>query len=560
MGVEEELLAIRLELKGQSQAITGLKAVDKAQKGVGTTTRSSGDEAKRAERKVLGLGTAYGKLGGHAKMALGFLGVGGIFAIQSAVHNTEDLALATSGLSRNFGFATNVASRWGAVMHSRDVDPKALSQAFGTLSSKMVQAGREGGKSLTPFHLLGIAQDEVAKGAKNFEWGLFRVAKALGEEEGGAKRSAAAKALLGKGFQTLTPLFSEGAEGLKEQLHWADEYGVTLDGKTNDAIFGMVKSQRELKVATLGIQLAMTKALMPAIEGGEDQIKEFIKTLNDPDLTADQKIHRIERQFEELEDKLINVLEELAPEIAEHAAELGLKMAGALWNGFLHSDTAGRLAIMTYLFMLFGGGDLVKSGAKSFGGRIGSWVGLGIAGGVVGAYIAFEVWDHLSDQQKVEAMIAAEEIAAAFVNPLIREINQSLDDANIFSILGYDAPNIGEVTPNKLDPSDFGPPIGKGTAPGANWGVLGKGKSPKEQYEGLWGAPPPPGPPPWPAPNKGKGRRRPTSLEVPKLPSLRLGALGSGAGPIVLHNHIHLDGRQVAESVATHTADSESLA
>jgi hypothetical protein len=79
------------------------------------------------------------------------------------------------------------------------------------------------------------------------------------------ERQAAAQQLLGRGYQTILPLFTEGTKSLKEQLHWADEYGVTLNKKTLEPVEKLTKAQRELKVANLGLQVAFTKATAPAL-------------------------------------------------------------------------------------------------------------------------------------------------------------------------------------------------------------------------------------------------------------------------------------------------------
>ena len=374
MSLNDELLLIRLELKGQREAISGLRSVDKAQQGLSTSTTATGTAAGKAEKKTSRLSRAYASLGKTARWGFGIIGVAGVFALKNAITNTEELAKTTLGLSRNLGLSTNVASRWGAVAQARGIDSKALGMSFGVLSSKMVEAGRKGGTLLTPFHLLGISQDEVAKGAGNFQWGIMRVVKALGEEEGGSKRAAAAKAVLGKGYSTILPLFAEGTKGLKEQLHWADKYGVTLNGKTNGAIMDMVTAQRESKVAVLGLQLALTKALMPAIVGGQHELQKFIATLNDPNLTGNQKISRIEQQFLGLEDTLIGIITDALPKVAEQGGALGLKLAGAVWSGFIHSDLKGKLVISAWLLHFMGGGGLIKGVA----GRAGKAIAVGI--------------------------------------------------------------------------------------------------------------------------------------------------------------------------------------
>ncbi len=375
MALSDELVAIRLELKGVRETVEGFKSVDKAQESVGRSTTKAGTAASRAERKTSGLTRAYQSLGKTARWGLGFLGVGGVFALKSAVEHSEELAKTTTGLSRNLGLQTNVASRWGAVAQARDIDSKSLTMSFTTLSRKMVEAGRTGGTLLTPFHQLGLTQADAAKGAHDFEWGLMRVGKALGDAHGGSVRQAAAQQLLGRGYQAILPLFSEGTKGLQEQLHWADKYGVTLDGKTNKSLMDMVQAQRESKVATLGLQLALTKALMPAIEGGQHELQKFIQTLNDPKMSGDEKIAAIERQFGHLEDKLLDVLTAALPSIAEHGGELGEKLAVALWTGFIHSDTLGKLVIGAWLFHAMGGFSAIGVVGARVGGKLATSLG-----------------------------------------------------------------------------------------------------------------------------------------------------------------------------------------
>lgn len=559
--LSEELLAIRLELKGVREAVSGLHQVDKAQKGIATTTTKTGAAAEKAEKKTSRLSRAYASLGKTARWGIGFLGVGAVFAFKSAIDNAEELAKTTIGLTRNLGLQTNVASRWAAVAHARDIDSKALSTTFGVLSSKMVEAARKGGTLLTPFHQLGLTQEDAAKGARNFQWGLLRIVKALGEEEGGTKRMAAAKALLGKGFQSLLPMFSGGVKGLKEQLHWADKYGVTLDGKTNKSLMDMVNAQRESKVAVLGLQLALTKALMPAIEGGQHELQRFIGTLNDPKLTADQKISRIEKQFEELEDALVEAVADALPKIAENGGVLGLKLAGAIWTGFTHSGLLGKLVISAWLLKFMGGGGLIRSVAGKAGKAIAMGIlarlapvmaaellagstlgqvltarfkGLGRASGLAftGAFLlatvgigfllaekldertdgAFRQWGVNAGQNFVNMLIK-------IINAGIREINSALDKANVLSALGVDAPNIGEVGEVDWHPGDEGHP---------------------KRSDG-----------------------KPNLLPPMKNPFAPIGQKRPNTGarrPLILHTHVHLDGKEVAESTAYHAEMAAALA
>jgi len=560
-----DLIQLRLKLVDGKYFVDGVDKGSKSVKGLGRATTETATKQKYAERTNSRLSTSYKKLGSAAKWGLGFLGVGGVLAVESSIHATEELGKATSSLSRNYGFATNVASRWASVMAARESDPKALTQALGTLSTKMVTAGREGGKSLTAFHLLGISQEEVARGAKDFEWGLLRVAKALGDEEGSTKRSAAAKALLGKGFQLLTPLFSEGVKGLKEQLHWADEYGTTLNTKTNDSIMDMVSAQRENKVAMLGLQLSLTKALLPAIHAGDEQLQEFIKTLNDPKLTAEQKINRIVHQFGALEEKIVHGIEQALPVVAEQAAHLGAMLAGAIWQGFLHSNLAGKAVIGAWIFHVFGGEALIKAGAMRVGGMIGTTMGIGLATGVVGAFVAYEIWNHLSEKTQNEVQHAAKQAGADFVNYFVREINKSLDEVNFLSAFGVDAPNIGEVSgpgpiggessPNQVGLDEIPPGAGHVHIPPQHSPAELEAAARRRRHRQQGNQP---------------GHHRPRAsaeaaqrgvhTELLLSPAPGRGGGQGGKRDLTLRNPIYVDGKPIAEVVTKHALDDAALA
>lgn len=569
MALSDELLQIRLELKGVRETVSGLEATGKATKGISGATTKAATESGKAEKKTSRLTRAYNGLGRAARWGIGFLGIGGVFALKSAVDNTEELAKTTAGLSRNLDLNSKTASRWGAVAHARDIDSKSLTMTFTILARRMTDAARKGGTLLTPFHQLGLTQEDAAKGAHNFQWGLMRVAKALGDAEGGSKRQAAAQQLLGRGYSTVLPLFAEGTKGLQEQLHWADKYGVTLDDKTNSSLMDMVQAQRESKVAMLGLQVGLTKTLMPAIDAAEGQFQTFVQTLNDPNLTTDEKINRIEAQFSRLEDDLIQLIQDALPKIASEGGQLGVKLAGAVWSGFWHSDALGKLVIGGWLLSKSGllsgvggkAGKLMARGLlrifvptiaaelaagstlsqvmqtrfRSMGVLSGRAMALGMALGLVtlGFFIAQEVdqkthgafrqWGINAGQNFVNALIWV-------VNQGIGLINDALNSSNALSVFGVDAPQIGLI-----GPVDFTKP-GHTPSPGANNPLAPGFQSIIPQL-----------------PHKhGHGRNRPALK--------KLGFGERGGGPSHLHVHLELDGTPIAHKVLRLAEDAAARA
>lgn len=336
--IRMRLLGARDVARGATAASRSLQGVSHAVDKMGAKTLLANTALESGRRSL----TAVGRAAKYGTLAMTGLAA---VAIPKAINASTELAKTTAGLNRNLNLSIEESSRWGAVAKAREIDSKALTMSFTTLSRRFVDAAHSGGTLLAPFKRLGITQAEIEKGSKDFNYALTLIAERFGEVEGGAKRQASAQQLLGRGYATLLPLFSEGTKGLREQLKWADKYGVTLDTTTNDALMNLVSQQRENKVAMLGLQVTLSRALAPAISYAQTQVASFTKTLNDPKLTDDQKFNRIGKQFDRIANRIIDVLVELVPRIADRAGHLGLRLAGALWQGFIKADTLGKLFI-----------------------------------------------------------------------------------------------------------------------------------------------------------------------------------------------------------------------
>jgi hypothetical protein len=341
-----------------------------------------------------------------------------------AITATEDLGKATAGLHRNLGLSVKEASRWAGVAHARGIDNKALTMSFTTLSRQVEAANSGSTKQQKIFASLGLTQADLKRGTHDFSGLVTQLADGFGKLHGGTKRQAAAQALLGRGYQSILPLFAEGSKSLKEQLHWADQYGVTLDKKTLQPIEKLTKAQRELKIANLGLKVAFTKETAPALLKVEGAALKVLRVMNDPRLTSEQKWKKIGDIVGPIANKIGQGVTSAIPKIAEGVGHHAPQVASAFIKGFMKADAWGKLVIAGWLLHKFGGlkafgalgrlggGALgggvaegaVASGAlgpKTFGGKLGARLRPGLisagkfAGGILGTYIALNALDEM---------------------------------------------------------------------------------------------------------------------------------------------------------------------
>lgn len=216
-------------------------------------------QTKSTNEHVGLLGSGLKKAAGAAAgMAAGFASIN---AAKDAVNTTEELGHATLKLHNSFGLSIKSAGEFAAVMRARNVDSKQGAQAFKTLASNVVNAENGSKGAIQTFKLLGISVKDL-KG-KDFAGQLGLVSDGLKKVGPGVDKVRAASGLLGRGWQTLTPLLSGGSAAMREQLDLASRYGATLGGKTVKQVEAMIEAQRKQKLAMMGIQVSLGSALLP---------------------------------------------------------------------------------------------------------------------------------------------------------------------------------------------------------------------------------------------------------------------------------------------------------
>lgn len=261
----ESLIQIAMRLVGAKEAAVEAEAVSKEVSGLGDSTTVASVKAKKGGSVI---GSVFSRLGTVVKAGAlaGVAAIGALaWKIKDAVGASEELAKTTAGLHRNLGLTNAAASRWGVIAEARGIDTTSLNMGFTTLSKQVVAAKKGGDAYDATFGKLGITHKQVADGTKNFTGLVMNLADAFGRAKGSAERQAAASTLLGRGYRTLLPLFASGSKSLREQLGWADKYGATMGRGDVKETMELVQAQRELKVASIGLDEQLARVVIPTL-------------------------------------------------------------------------------------------------------------------------------------------------------------------------------------------------------------------------------------------------------------------------------------------------------
>lgn len=214
----------------------------------------------RVRRSFAGMTASAAKMGAGVVAAYA-----SIEGVKGAVDATEELAHTTLTLHKSFGLTIKSASEWGAVAKARGADGKALTMSFKALSTAVRNAHVGSKAQVQAFNELGVSQKQLSAHGNNLKYVLDEVSDGLGHLAPGVDKAAVMAKLFGRTWTTIAPLVRGGSQAMNEQLAVADKYGATLGGKTVTSIEEMIKAQREQKLATLGMQVALGTTLIPTI-------------------------------------------------------------------------------------------------------------------------------------------------------------------------------------------------------------------------------------------------------------------------------------------------------
>jgi hypothetical protein len=237
---------------------------------------------KHIERQALHAAKSFAAAG---------LAFGSVEGIHKSIETTDSLVKTTVRLRSQFGLTTQSASGLAAVLQARDLQPQGLQMGLVALSRQLVSAAHGSQSAQGAFRHFGISARDArnALHSKDGLAGTFEtVVDGLTKMQGGATKAALGQQLLGRASRGLAPLLQEGALGLKQQLKWAREYGVTLDGKTVGSVEDMAAAQTQAQYAMLGLQIQMGRFAAPLVTRANLALADIVKSFRTGHATGGQ--------------------------------------------------------------------------------------------------------------------------------------------------------------------------------------------------------------------------------------------------------------------------------
>ena len=233
------------------------------------------DRFGKATQRANKQGTFRNLAAGAAKAAAA---VGGLYAVydqgRKAINTTTDLAKSTIQLTRTTGLSTQEASRFIAITKVRGIETQKLTTSFTILSKQIVAASDGSAKAADAFAKLGVSQDAIRRG--DTQQVFLQAADGLSKLENGARKTALAAQLFGRGYQALFPILDLGAKGIQEQLRLAGLLGAEIGDKGVTSYKEYAAAQRTAMLAVMGLRVQLGTVLLQAFTAASTAVAQFV--------------------------------------------------------------------------------------------------------------------------------------------------------------------------------------------------------------------------------------------------------------------------------------------
>ena len=229
------------------------------------------------------------RLMGGIKKAVGALAaVASVRWFAGVIGGVVETADRIDELSQQVGVGVESLQALGYAAGFSGLSVDDLGGALGKMARNAAAAARGGKEQSRAFKDVGVDAKALANGTLSMEDALGQMAARFAKMPAGARKTAAAMAVLGRSGARLIPFLNEGTAGIKRMTDEARRLGLVLDEETNKSLVRLADQGTSLGGVWQGIKNDVVIALLPALLDLSDwfaknrlRIRAFVRTAVD---------------------------------------------------------------------------------------------------------------------------------------------------------------------------------------------------------------------------------------------------------------------------------------
>jgi lambda family phage tail tape measure protein len=194
------------------------------------------------------------------------LGAGlSLAGISEFVKSSIDAQDAISKLSQKVGVSTETLSGWELASKQAGVENDAFQKGLIKLGQAAAASADGSKEQANAFKSIGVSATDASGHLKPIELLFGQVADKIAGYKDSTEKTVVATRLFGKAGADLIPLLNGGSKGLADYMKLADDFGLTVGGKSAKAAEEFNDSLEQLGFVSKGVANQLVTALAPAL-------------------------------------------------------------------------------------------------------------------------------------------------------------------------------------------------------------------------------------------------------------------------------------------------------
>lgn len=303
----------------------------------------------QTERAAGGMGSKLAGVGKAAGVAFAAIGVAAVGVAVKSANTFAKVGGEVLKLKRFTGLAAEDASRLRFAGKQAGLDVEVLTKSLGVLSKNVVG---------TKLDKLNLGLKDASGNAKPLHEDLLILANRFEKMPDGASKTALAMQLFGRSGAAMIPFLNKGAAGIAELEKQSDKYGNTLSSKDLDSVKESTKNHRLFSSAMEGLQIQIGRYVLPImtkwtafVAGHMPQVIARVRAIMEKLAPVFEKVGKVlavafEKGAKFIGGTLIPTLVKLGTWVANHKPIL-IGLATAVAVGLVAAFTSWAIAAGT---------------------------------------------------------------------------------------------------------------------------------------------------------------------------------------------------------------------
>ena len=394
---EKQLNSVEREMTANRNAADNLRVTILNQEAaVASTEREIGnysDELKNLDKNSEEAGEGLDKLAKRittgVAVAITALGAAAVATGKKLWDMANETAKAGDEIdkqSQKLGVSAENYQKLSYAMERCGADVEDFRKGATNISKTLAEVQGGADEAETAIGQLGVSLKKTDGTMRSTEDVLLDTIAALADMDDETERNAAANKIFGKSYQELAPLLNSGADGIRDLMDEAEQYGMVMSDEAVKASAAFEDSLTKLKGTLGGIKNNLGAALLTPLTTLVDGFSDLAAGVDGSEQKISDGINGIVETITKIVPKATEAITKLAlelakPENVEMLLEAGITMVGAIIDGVVKAlpqliDTALTAVgtLLSHIPGLEGLGNWMKEHKDIVIAAAGAWI------------------------------------------------------------------------------------------------------------------------------------------------------------------------------------------